>query len=394
MFECGTIFCLVWHTNLFYWSVIVQKTTIYFSPEYKPSDPEGMAKLKADLRASCLEEGFSINSKGKRPGNNVAELLVCARSRKEMSKKEDGKRQRTSKGCCGFRFTIHQHAEYDRFFIRGGTGDPHHTGHGRDYYAGTKRNKTERVIVRDPYWPPLQVSREMRWTDHSGAVIWLTGLSGAGKTTIANEAEYILNHEKRMHTYILDEDEMRKGLCRDLGDDRMARKELVRRVGEVARIMADAGNVVLCSFVSPHRVDRDFVKLTCEANRITFFEVFVKADLEVCERRDPKGLYVKAKAGLIQGIPGLDSPYEDPQSPDLILDSGAKKAHARNLARDLVSWIEMTKRLEFPGQDLDRKPAPTVTAESMATFRTKRSAEDAELDESADDIADAVVASI
>lgn len=157
-------------------------------------------------------------------------------------------------------------------------------------------------------------------TGGDGVTVWMTGLSGSGKSTIAYSAEEMLVRTGRA-AYVLDGDNLRHGLNADLGFGAAERSENVRRVGEVARLMADAGLVVLVPVISPFASDRKMVREAHEQASLAFIEVFVDAPLEVCERRDPKGLYARARAGEISDMTGLDSPYEIPESPDLRLDS-------------------------------------------------------------------------
>lgn len=150
-------------------------------------------------------------------------------------------------------------------------------------------------------------------------VLWFTGLSGAGKSTVAGAVEQRL-HEMNAHTYLLDGDNVRHGLCGDLGFSDEDRKENIRRVGEVAKLMVDAGLLVLTAFISPHRAERQLVRdLLPEAE---FIEVFVDVPLDICEQRDPKGLYKKARAGEIKNFTGIDSVYEAPQSPEIRVENG------------------------------------------------------------------------
>ncbi|CAL78884.1 putative CysN/CysC bifunctional enzyme: Sulfate adenylyltransferase (SAT) subunit 1 (N-terminal); Adenylyl-sulfate kinase (APS kinase)(C-terminal) [Bradyrhizobium sp. ORS 278] len=167
---------------------------------------------------------------------------------------------------------------------------------------------------------PLLVNREARAAikRQVPAVVWFTGLSGAGKSTIANCLEKKL-HTAGFHTMLLDGDNIRQGLNRDLGFTEADRVENIRRVGEVAKLFVDAGLIVICSFISPYRSDRDMVRELMPP--ATFFEVFVDTPLEECMRRDPKGLYSKARAGKIANFTGIDAPYEPPLNPDLHLST-------------------------------------------------------------------------
>ncbi|MCL1598045.1 MAG: adenylyl-sulfate kinase [Actinomycetia bacterium] len=174
----------------------------------------------------------------------------------------------------------------------------------------------------DIVWHPGHVKRTDRAgvTGGIGATLWLTGLSGSGKSTIAHLAETMLIEVGR-GAYTLDGDNLRHGLNADLGFSAQDRAENVRRIGEVARLMADAGLVVFAPLISPYRRDRSAVRRVHEAADIAFFEVFVDTPIEICEYRDPKGLYAKARAGEITQFTGIDDPYEAPESPDLTLDT-------------------------------------------------------------------------
>jgi bifunctional enzyme CysN/CysC len=170
-------------------------------------------------------------------------------------------------------------------------------------------------------WHDFEVSRESRerLMGHRPAVVWMTGLSGAGKSTIANLLERRLSAQG-VHTYILDGDNVRHGLNKDLGFTDADRVENIRRVAEVARLMADAGLVVIVSFISPFRAEREFARSIMPEG--TFFEVYVDVPLEVAESRDPKGLYKKARSGQLPNFTGIDSPYEPSESPEIHLDAG------------------------------------------------------------------------
>jgi bifunctional enzyme CysN/CysC len=181
---------------------------------------------------------------------------------------------------------------------------------------------TDRTVAKSKniFWTEEKITARERAlrTGHRGAVIWLTGLSGAGKSTIAQSLERDLFH-RGMHTYVLDGDNIRHGLTSNLGfspDDRM---ENIRRVSEVAKLMADAGTVVITAFISPYRMDRRRAREIALEGNAEFIEVFVDAPLEVCEARDPKNLYKKARAGEIREFTGIDAPYEAPQDPEIVV---------------------------------------------------------------------------
>jgi len=184
---------------------------------------------------------------------------------------------------------------------------------------------------------PLAVSKSVRASlkAQEPCIVWFTGLSGAGKSTIANLVEGALA-QRGFHTYLLDGDNVRHGLTKDLGFTAADRVENVRRVGEVAKLFVDAGLIVLCSFISPFRAERAAVRELVEGAE--FIEVYVKAPLEVCETRDPKGLYAKSRAGRLPNFTGIDSPYEAPESPDLVLDTAATAAE--ELARRVTALLE------------------------------------------------------
>jgi bifunctional enzyme CysN/CysC len=169
-------------------------------------------------------------------------------------------------------------------------------------------------------WHESDLPRSDRWAalGVAGATLWFTGLSGSGKSTVAVAVERRLL-EAGTPAYLLDGDNLRHGLNGDLGFSAEDRSENVRRVGEVARLFADAGVVALVPLISPYRADRDRARAAHDAARVPFFEVFVNTPIEECEARDPKGLYAKARAGEITGFTGIDDPYEAPVAPDLEL---------------------------------------------------------------------------
>jgi bifunctional enzyme CysN/CysC len=187
---------------------------------------------------------------------------------------------------------------------------------------------TDRTVTKSKniFWTEGKITAGARAirSGHRGAVIWLTGLSGAGKSTIAQSLEREL-FQRGMHTYVLDGDNIRHGLNSNLGfapDDRV---ENIRRVSEVAKLMADAGTVVITAFISPYRMDRSRAREIALESNAEFIEVFVDAPLEVCEARDPKNLYKKARAGQIREFTGIDAPYEAPEDPEIVVHHGSTK---------------------------------------------------------------------
>ena len=186
-------------------------------------------------------------------------------------------------------------------------------------------------------WHAHTVSKEERCklNGHKGAVLWFTGLSACGKSTIANEVDFKLN-QRGKHTYVLDGDNIRMGLNKNLGFSAEDRAENIRRIGEVAKLFASAGTITLTAFISPYRADRDKVREIMPAGE--FIEVYVNASLETCEKRDPKGLYKKARAGEIKNFTGISDPYEAPEKAELILDSDNKDIN--QLADEVIAYLE------------------------------------------------------
>jgi bifunctional enzyme CysN/CysC len=185
-------------------------------------------------------------------------------------------------------------------------------------------------------WQPLLIEKSTRASlkKHKPAIVWLTGLSGAGKTTIANAIEKHL-FSIGVHTMLLDGDNVRHGLNRDLGFTEPDRVENIRRAGEVAKLMVEAGLIVICSFISPYRAEREMIRSL--VSRGEFIEVFVDTPIDVCVRRDPKGLYAKAKLGKIPNFTGIDAPYEEPQSPEVWLKTVGREPHA--MAEQIVGTL-------------------------------------------------------
>jgi bifunctional enzyme CysN/CysC len=183
------------------------------------------------------------------------------------------------------------------------------------------------------FWETLALDKASRamLKAQKPVTIWFTGLSAAGKSTIAKAVELEL-HARGRHTMMLDGDNLRHGLNRDLGFSDADRVENIRRVGEVAKLMVDAGLIVVCAFISPFRTDRAMVRKLFEPGE--FFEVYVDTPIEECIRRDPKGLYAKAKAGELRNFTGVDSDYEEPERPELRLTTIGKRPE--ELARDVL----------------------------------------------------------
>ncbi len=174
-------------------------------------------------------------------------------------------------------------------------------------------------------WHEGNLKRTERWDalKCTGATLWFTGLSASGKSTIASALEQVLV-QMGVNCYRLDGDNVRHGLNKNLGFSAEDRAENIRRIGEVARLFADGGAVTLTSFISPYRADRDLCRELHGNDGLGFFEVFVDTPIEVCEQRDPKGLYKKARAGEITGFTGIDDPYEAPNTPELVLETANK----------------------------------------------------------------------
>lgn len=208
-------------------------------------------------------------------------------------------------------------------------------------------------------WHDHQVSREEheKLNGHKGCVVWFTGLSACGKSTVANLVDHKL-HAAGKHSFVLDGDNVRLGLNAapgllkerhgeefakrfGLGFSAQDREENIRRIGAVANLFSQAGLVTLTAFISPYRKDRDAVRAAMKDG--DFVEIFVDAPLEVCEARDPKGLYKKARAGELKGFTGIDDPYEAPAKPELVLDAGKKTAET--LADEVIAYLKKAGKL-------------------------------------------------
>ncbi|MCS6978426.1 MAG: adenylyl-sulfate kinase [Gemmatales bacterium] len=187
-------------------------------------------------------------------------------------------------------------------------------------------------------WHEGHVQRETRQQllGQKGCTIWFTGLSGSGKSTIAYTLEHALVQRGRL-AYVLDGDNIRHGLNKNLGFSAEDREENIRRIGEVAKLFADAGLITMTSFISPYRKDRDNVRHLHEQGNLPFIEVYVCTPIETCEQRDPKGLYKKARAGQIKNFTGIDDPYEPPLKPELTLD--ASQLSPQDAAATLLRFL-------------------------------------------------------
>jgi adenylylsulfate kinase len=197
------------------------------------------------------------------------------------------------------------------------------------------------VKATNVYWHDGEVSREDRNTllKQKGATLWFTGLSGSGKSTIAVALEKALM-EKGHLCYRLDGDNIRLGINKNLGFSAQDRTENIRRIGEISKLFVDTGVIVLSSFVSPYRADRDIVRELHDAGEMAFLEVFVDVPLDVAEQRDPKGLYKKARAGEIKNFTGISDPYEAPLKAELVLNS-----HEQTLEEEVnILLAMMTER--------------------------------------------------
>jgi adenylylsulfate kinase len=209
------------------------------------------------------------------------------------------------------------------------------------------------------HWHEHAVSREEREkrTGHRGCVVWFTGLSACGKSTIANLLDHKL-HSLGINSFVLDGDNVRHGLNAapgmlkerhgeefakrfGLGFSAQDREENIRRIGAVAKLFAEAGLIAITAFISPYRVDRDRVRSSLAEG--DFVEIFVDAPIEVCEARDPKGLYKKARAGELKGFTGIDDPYESPLQPELVLDADAKSAE--QLADEVIEYLKKSGKM-------------------------------------------------
>ena len=198
------------------------------------------------------------------------------------------------------------------------------------------------------YWQTMYIDKQSRAEQkhQRPSVLWFTGLSGSGKSTIANIVEQKL-HAMDRHTYLLDGDNVRHGLSRDLSFTDVDRVENIRRIGEVSKLMVDAGLMVQTAFISPFKAERRMVRDLMDQGE--FLEIYIDAPLEVCEQRDPKGLYKMARAGKIKNFTGYDSPYEEPEQYELRLDT--VELSAEQAADKIIGYLEQNGYLEGDSND-------------------------------------------
>lgn len=192
-------------------------------------------------------------------------------------------------------------------------------------------------------WHQSNVTKEdrQRLNQHKSCILWFTGLSGAGKSTVANEVEKEL-YNRGIRSYVLDGDNVRHGLNNNLGFSPEDRKENIRRIGEVAKLFVDAGVFTLTAFISPYREDRNMVRRLVEEDE--FIEIYVKCPLDECEKRDPKGLYQKARSGEIKGFTGVSAPYEEPEKPEIVLETD--KFTVEQLAEQVIAYLSQNGYIE------------------------------------------------
>ena len=191
-------------------------------------------------------------------------------------------------------------------------------------------------------WHEGHVGRDQRqkMLNQKGALIWMTGLSASGKSTIAYTLEHALVQRGHL-AYVLDGDNIRHGLNKNLGFSAEDRQENIRRIGEVGKLFVDVGVITITAFISPYRADRDTARKTVGAG--DFFEVFCDTPIEVCEQRDPKGLYKKARAGEIKGFTGIDDPYEAPDKPEMVIDASKMTPEAATVV--LIEMLEKAGKI-------------------------------------------------
>ncbi len=220
----------------------------------------------------------------------------------------------------------------------GTTTTKHGAPSGPPYWRESERNMKQRKSKEENViWHPSSITKHdrERLNGHFGATLWLTGLSASGKSTLAHEVQDQL-YNREIRAYVLDGDNIRHRLNRDLGFSPEDRKENIRRIGEVAHLFNEVGFIVLCAFISPYRADRRSARDLQDDG--SFYEVFCRCPLEVCEQRDPKGLYKKARAGEIEEFTGISAPYEEPEEPELIVDTDRQTI--KESAGSVIQFLE------------------------------------------------------
>lgn len=202
-------------------------------------------------------------------------------------------------------------------------------------------------------WHHAAVSRAMRERQnrHKSFILWFTGLSGAGKSTLAHRVEEIL-YQRHCRTYVFDGDNVRHGLCSDLGFSARDRRENIRRIGEMSKLFVDAGIIALTAFISPFRQDRALVRSLVDEG--DFVEIYCEAPLEVCEQRDVKGLYQRARRGEIQEFTGISSPYEEPLDPEVIVHTG--RDGLETCAQTIIHYLEARQRIPLAKRAEETEP--------------------------------------
>ena len=214
--------------------------------------------------------------------------------------------------------------------------------------------KPDKITHQHTVWhaPTVLRSDREKLNGHKSAILWFTGLSGAGKSTLAHAVEEEL-HDRGVRTYVLDGDNVRRGLCKDLGFTDADRTENIRRIGEVGKLMMEAGLIVMTAFISPFRNDRQIVRELVGPGE--FIEIYCDAPLEVCEGRDVKGLYKKARAGQIPEFTGISSPYEAPDRPEILLQTSVRSIE--DCVAQMVDYLLDVKVIASGGSPSSRSPA-------------------------------------
>jgi adenylylsulfate kinase len=191
-----------------------------------------------------------------------------------------------------------------------------------------------------PHSPIINKKDRHKLNGHKSCILWFTGLSGAGKSTLAHRVEEIL-FEMGIRTYVLDGDNIRMGLNKNLGFSKEDREENIRRIAEVAKLFVDAGIIVLTAFISPYKKDRNLARSLVEEGE--FIEIYVKCPLDICEKRDVKGLYEKARKGIIKQFTGIDDPYEEPENPEIVIETD--KYTLEESANKIVNYLKEKRYL-------------------------------------------------